>query len=171
MTVFAFLVASFVALFVLAMARAPLIIWSVAAAAIALVATSGMLSGGSFAPALNGVTLFALLPAIMLGLFSIPPVRMAMLTAPVFAIVKRILPPVSETEQEALDAGTVGWDAELFSGKPDWNVLKNIAPLELSEEERAFLDGPTEELCRMLDDWSIRHDNKDIPEDALAFMA
>ncbi|MEO0783734.1 MAG: hypothetical protein AAFZ46_18525, partial [Pseudomonadota bacterium] len=63
MTVFAFLVASFVALFVLAMARAPLIIWSVAAAAIALVATSGMLSGGSFAPALNGVTLFALLPA------------------------------------------------------------------------------------------------------------
>ena len=171
MTVFAFLIASIAALFALAMMRAPLIAWAMAAATIAIVATSGVLSGAEFAPSLTGGTLFALLPAIFLALLSITPVRMAMLTAPVFAVVKRILPPVSETEQEALEAGTVGWDAELFSGKPNWSVLKNLAPLELSDEERAFLDGPTEELCQMLDDWEIRHEKKDIPAEAIAFMA
>ena len=171
MIVFVFLIASFATFFALAMMRAPLIAWAGAIAAIAVIGTSGVLSGAGFAPALTGGTLFALLPAIFMGLLSIPPVRMAMLTAPVFAVVNRILPPVSETEQEALDAGTIGWDAELFSGKPDWNVLKNIAPLELSDEERAFLDGPTEELCQMLDDWEIRHETKDIPAEAIAFMA
>ena len=89
----------------------------------------------------------AWLPFVALALLSIPSLRRSLIVAPVFAKVRKILPKVSDTEAQALEAGTVGFDAELFSGTPDWNKLQSIPPIQLSAEEQAFLDGPTEELC------------------------
>jgi acyl-CoA dehydrogenase len=88
------------------------------------------------------------------------------LIGPVYHKIKGILPKVSATEQEALNAGTIGFDAELFSGQPDWEKLRAVPPITLSEEEKAFLDGPTDELCRMVNDWAIRHNDKEIPEES-----
>src|SRR5207302_9104877 len=73
------------------------------------------------------------------------------------------LPTMSQTEKEALDAGTVWWDGELFTGAPRWSKLLSAKPPKLSAAEAAFLDGPCEELCRMLDDWSITHERADLP--------
>ncbi|NNK37187.1 MAG: acyl-CoA dehydrogenase, partial [Xanthomonadales bacterium] len=62
------------------------------------------------------------------------------------------------------DAGTVWWEAEIFSGRPRWkNLLKYPAP-GLSERERAFLEGPVEELCRMADDWEICDTHRRLPD-------
>ncbi len=81
----------------------------------------------------------------------------------------RVLPAISETEQAALDAGTVWWDAALFSGNPDWRTILDTPPAALSDEEQRFLDGTTDELCAMLDDWRISS-TFELPEDAFDFM-
>ena len=79
------------------------------------------------------------------------------------ALYRRILPDMSQTEREAIDAGTVWWDADLFSGRPDWDKLLAVRAPRLSPEEQAFLDGPVEELCAMCDDWQITHELQDLP--------
>lgn len=89
---------------------------------------------------------------------------------PIFQLMKNALPPMSQTEKEALEAGSVWWDAELFSGKPDWNVLLNLPAPRLTPEEQAFIDGPVEQLCSMLDDWDITHHRLDLPENVWAFI-
>ena len=81
-----------------------------------------------------------------------------------------MLPSMSKTEQEALEAGSVWWDGELFTGMPDWRRLKNLPPPKLTPEEQAFLDGPTEELCRLLDDWQITHELADMPPNVWQFI-
>ncbi len=75
-----------------------------------------------------------------------------------------VMPEMSQTEQEALEAGDTWWDAELFSGKPNWDVLLNLPASKLSKKEQAFIDGPVETLCAMLDDWDITHNLQDLPE-------
>jgi len=92
------------------------------------------------------------------------------LSKPLLGLVRRILPRMSDTEREAIEAGTIGWDAELFSGKPDWNVLLSQGPAVLTAEEQGFLNGPTEELCAMLDDWEINHEVHDLPDRIWAFI-
>jgi acyl-CoA dehydrogenase len=82
---------------------------------------------------------------------------------------RKLLPPISDTEQAAIDAGTVWWDADLFSGKPDWKKLREFSAPKLSAEEQAFLDGPVEELCAMLSDWEIRRAG-DLPEKVWSFV-
>ncbi len=83
----------------------------------------------------------------------------------------RAVPPLSTTEKEALESGTVGWDAELFSGKPDWSKLMNLPKPELSAEEKAFLNGPVEELCAMIDDWKLSQDEeKDLPPEVWDYL-
>jgi acyl-CoA dehydrogenase len=79
-------------------------------------------------------------------------------------VYQRMLPSMSRTEQEALEAGNVWWEGELFSGIPNWRKLLELPEPRLTEEERAFLDGPTEELCRMIDDWQITHELCDMPQ-------
>ena len=86
------------------------------------------------------------------------------------AIYRRILPDMSQTEKEAIDAGTVWWDGELFSGKPDWDRLLETPEPRLSAEEQAFLDGPVEELCAMCDDWEITHERQDLPPQVWQFI-
>ncbi len=101
---------------------------------------------------------------------NVPPLRQMLISNHVLRLFRRIMPAMSVTEREALDAGTVWWEADLFSGAPDWRRLSNIPRPALSEAERAFLDGPVEELCRMLDDWDITHKRRDLPPEVWRFI-
>lgn len=98
---------------------------------------------------------FWLLLGAVTALLLLPDLRRRHLTRPLFAWFRQTLPPMSDTEREAIEAGTVWWDGQLFSGRPDWNVLLDYPKAELSEEEQAFLDGPTEELCSLINDWDV----------------
>ena len=129
-----------------------------------------MLHGEFEEPDFTLLQLLAWVPVVVLAGLSIPPLRRAALIEPIFRKIKGILPKVSATEQEALNAGTIGFDAELFSGTPDWEKLRAVPPITLTAEEKAFLDGPTAELCRMVDDWKIRHDQHEIPEPIWDFV-
>lgn len=96
--------------------------------------------------------------------------RRHLLTKPVLKLMRRAMPGLSDTEREALEAGDVWWDAELFTGNPDWSKLLQTSPVKLSPEEQAFLDGPVEELCQMLDDWEINWERKDLPPEVWHFI-
>jgi acyl-CoA dehydrogenase len=145
----------------LGMMRAPLWGWAAAVGVLTLLATHGCTSVWAW---------LAWLPFIALAILAIPSVRRSLIVAPVFAKIRKILPKVSDTEAQALEAGTVGFDAELFSGTPDWNKLQSIPPIELSAEERDFIDGPTEDLCRMISDWQVRHTLREIPDEIWDFV-
>jgi len=115
------------------------------------------------------MTITLILIAIVIFIFVTPPIRRTIISGPVMKSVRRGMPTMGDTERIALEAGTVGWDAELFSGKPDWNKLLDFEIQPLSDEEQAFLDGPTEELCAKLDDWQIIQD-RDLPPEVWSFL-
>ncbi len=104
----------------------------------------------------------------MAGLFH--GLRRQFISAPVLNWYRKVLPPMSDTERDAIEAGTVWWDAELFSGNPDWESMRALARPTLTEEEQAFLDGPTEALCARLDDWEITAERGDLPPDIWQFI-
>ena len=163
------LVLGIIAFATLAMRRAPL--WQWALAALVIGALSRISLDGGFWLMTDSVGwVFALLPAVILGLLALTPVRRAVVIAPAYGFVKSILPRVSRTEQEALDAGTVGWDAELFSGRPRWEKLLGIRKPTLSTEEQAFLDGPVNTVCAMIDDWDTRHNRADMPPEVWQYL-
>lgn len=167
--VLALVALSIVAFCVLAVRQSPLWQWALAALAIGVLAMLRTEDGLAFSVSAVGWVL-ALLPGVVLGLLSLPAIRQIVLTGPAYAMVKAILPRISRTEQEALDAGTVGWDAELFSGRPDWDRLLEIRKPDLTEEEQAFLDGPCEQVCKMIDDWDTRHNRMDLPPEVWQFL-
>jgi len=103
------------------------------------------------------------------ALFGVERWRQRFVTARLMPRIAKLLPRLGETERVALEAGTVGWDADLFSGAPDWTSLFRFRPRPLSEREQAFLDGPVEELCRKLDDWKIQQD-RDLPREIWDFL-
>jgi acyl-CoA dehydrogenase len=127
-------------------------------------------SSGLVAWALSGPsswtawTVAALLIAAAALAFGLTDFRRGWITLRLMPIVARLLPRLGETERVALEAGTVGWDGELFSGAPDWSALLSFRSKRLSREEQAFLDGPVDALCRRLDDWAITQ-RGDLPED------
>ena len=98
---------------------------------------------------------FWVLIAVVAAPLLLPDLRRQYFTKPLFSWFQKVLPPMSETERDAIDAGTVWWDGELFSGRPDWDKLLAYPKAQLTEEEQAFIDGPTEELCAMVSDWEI----------------
>lgn len=110
------------------------------------------------------ITFYWVVFFIFFASFSISKLREKWFTYPIYIIYKKIMPTMSRTEKEALSAGTVGWEGDLFSGMPDWNKLLSFAKPVLSEEERLFLDGPVEQLCKMIDDWEITHRLRDLPQ-------
>ncbi|KAF3981598.1 MAG: acyl-CoA dehydrogenase [Methylococcales symbiont of Hymedesmia sp. n. MRB-2018] len=112
----------------------------------------------NFHPVLLGSYLFI---AIVVN---VPVIRQQLISKAAYKWMRSALPEISQTEQEALDAGGTWWDAELFSGRPNWDVLLNLPAAQLTEEEQAFIDGPVETLCAMLDDWEITHKLQDLPE-------
>jgi acyl-CoA dehydrogenase len=148
--------------FVLAMRRAPFWAYALLIGLATIAWQTGAIHGAFAWPSLD-LSLLGWIPALIMGALAIPSIRRAAIIAPAYQTVRKILPKVSDTEQQALDAGTIGFDAELFGGRPDWSKLRAVPKIELTTEERAFLDGPTEELCRMVHDWKIRHDEKEVP--------
>jgi acyl-CoA dehydrogenase len=158
------------ALFALAMNRAPLKIWALAVAIFTLSLQLGLGQGELHGPVFTIWSLLGWLIAAGLLVLTFPRIKRDYVTLPAYRALKRMMPSISDTEREALEAGTAGWDAQLFSGTPDWAKLRRVSPITLTAEERAFLDGPTEELCRKLNDWRIRHEFHDVPEDIWRFV-
>ena len=170
MAALVFLALMIAAFLTLGMRKAPMWAWAVAVALLTYIWRWNLLGGGVAGPGPSLIgTLIAYLPALGLAALSVPAIRRAAIVAPAYGMVQKILPKVSDTEAQALEAGTVGFDAELFSGTPDWNKLASIPPVQLSAEEQAFLDGPTEELCKLINDWQIRHTNREIPDNIWDF--
>ena len=99
----------------------------------------------------------------------IPALRRQLLSRAAMRLVRPMLPRISETERAALDAGTVWWERDLFSGRPDWGALLAFKPKPLSDSERAFLDGPVDELCSMLREWDIVRAG-DLPPEVWSFL-
>lgn len=121
--------------------------------------------------ALDGwLILLWLLVALNVVLIGIDPVRKRLVSRPVMGLLRDALPPISETEREALESGDVWWDGELFSGKPDWQRLRDWPPPRLTRREQAFLDDQVETLCRMLDDWEITHERYDLPPEVWEWL-
>src|SRR5579871_2057066 len=113
---------------------------------------------------------FLWLMLALLWSLNVRPLRKLLITRPFMRAYRRLLPSMSQTEKEALEAGTVWWDGELFTGAPRWERLRAAKAPQLSKEEQAFLSGPCEELCRMLDDWDITHRRADMPKEVWDFL-
>jgi acyl-CoA dehydrogenase len=129
-----------------------------------------LLTAYTFIPPVYGVPQYSVWNGFLwvmlaaLWLLNIRPLRKALISRPFLKAYMRLLPAMSQTEKEALDAGTVWWDGELFTGKPKFEKLLASKAPQLTPEEQAFLDGPCEELCRMYDDWDITHRRADMPK-------
>ena len=96
--------------------------------------------------------------------------RRNQLTKPLFKIYKSIMPEMSRTEKEAIEAGTTWWEADLFAGNPNWKKLHAIPVATLSAEEQAFMDGPVEEVCRMVNDWEVTHERADLSPEVWQYL-
>jgi acyl-CoA dehydrogenase len=117
------------------------------------------------------LSLWALVPLVaVLLVLNVGGVRRALLTTPVFGLLKKTMPSMSVTEREALEAGTTWWEKELFSGKPDWNEFAQIGLPQLTSEEQSFLDNEVSELCSMLNEWDITNNRKDLPPEAWQYL-
>jgi acyl-CoA dehydrogenase len=119
------------------------------------------------------VFLAALLWLVFLAVaipLNVTSLRRRVISDPIRRIFRRVLPTMSSTEREALEAGTVWWEGELFSGRPDWRKLLELPSPGLSAEERAYLDGPVEELCRLADDWRITEELHDLPPEVWQYI-
>ena len=116
-----------------------------------------------------GIVSWLLFAVIALPI-NIDNIRQQFISMPILAIFKKIMPQMSSTEQEAIDAGTTWFDADLFRGDPDWKKLHNYPRPRLSSQEKAFLDGPVEKLCAMVNDWHITHEIADLPPEIWQFL-
>jgi acyl-CoA dehydrogenase len=160
---FAFLAASPLVFLAVAYLAAPAWVWTIALGAfVAGLAWLAALPPAASVPLAVGFVAFALLA-------NVAPLRRKILSDPVLRAFRKLMPPMSQTEAEAINAGTVWWDGDLFSGKPDWTKLLAFPKPELSPEERAFLDNETEELCRIADDWET-YAIGDMPPDVWQYI-
>ena len=116
-----------------------------------------------------GIVSWLLFAVIALPI-NIDTIRQQFISMPLLAIFKKIMPQMSSTEQEAIDAGTTWFDADLFRGDPDWQKLHNYPRPRLSSQEKAFLDGPVEQVCAMVNDWHITHEIADLPPEIWQFL-
>lgn len=116
------------------------------------------------------VAVAAALLALFLLLLCVRGMRQRWLSAPIFKIYRRLLPSMSQTERDALEAGTVWWEGDLFVGNPDWKKLLAYPRPRLSPVEQNFLDNEVEELCRLCSDWETAHIHHDLSPQAWAFI-
>jgi len=118
--------------------------------------------------------LFIVIPlwliVLVIALLNVDVLRIRLISRPFLRVYRRLLPSMSSTEADALAAGTVWWDGELFSGAPRWQKLLDAPAPRLTAEEQAFIDGPTETLCRMIDDWDITHRRADLSPEVWSFI-
>src|ERR1041385_4767560 len=160
----AFILAAIAVLFVFGFFGLAIGWWTLPAAALLL----WLRELAAFTPFTTAIV--AVIFIVVAAVFNLPALRRAVITDRILALYRRILPDMSQTEKEAIDAGSVWWDADLFCGKPDWDKLLAVRAPRLSPEEQAFLDGPVEELCAMCDDWQITHELQDLPPQVWQFM-
>lgn len=113
------------------------------------------------------LVVIAVLAAIVLG---VRPLRRALLSAPIFNLYRKVLPQMSDTERDALEAGTVWWEGELFRGRPDWSRLLAYPRPRLTDAEQQFLDNQAEQACRMVNDWSVTQERYDLPADVWTYL-
>ncbi len=116
-----------------------------------------------------GIVSWLLFGVIALPL-NIDNIRQQFISMPLLALFKKIMPQMSTTEQEAIDAGTTWFEADLFRGDPDWKKLHNYPKPRLSAEEQAFLDGPVEKVCSMVNDWEITHELADLTPEIWTYL-
>ncbi|MEF1242994.1 acyl-CoA dehydrogenase, partial [Vibrio campbellii] len=107
---------------------------------------------------------------LAVAVFAVPGIRQSLISRKALVMFKKVLPAMSQTEKEALDAGTVWWEAELFKGKPEWQKLHAIKAPKLSKEEQAFLDGPVNEVCAMVSDFQVTHELADLPPEVWQYL-
>lgn len=144
--------------------RAPLWVWFAAIGGVLL----GWTLFGPLAPLPISVA-WAMF-VVVACLFGFRPLRAALFSNHVRRAFRAVLPPMSQTERDALEAGTVWWDADLFSGAPKWKKLIDFPSAQLTAEEQAFLDGPVETLCRMIDDWKLSTELNDLTPEIWQFI-
>ncbi len=148
--------------------------WAIAYIGPALIVSTAVAGGYIIVLLLTGSIggagfIIALLLFAPLALLNVSSLRLK-LTAPLFKGFKAVLPEMSSTEREALEAGDVWWEAELFSGRPQWNKLTDFNCTKLTDEERSFLDNEVETLCGMIDDWKILHEDKDLSPEVWQYI-
>ena len=119
----------------------------------------------SIIPLVLGIILVGF--AVLVG---VRPLRRALISRSIFKTYKKILPQMSDTEREALEAGTVWWDGELFCGNPDWNKLLAYPVPKLTAEEQSFMDNEVEQACALVDDWEVTHDLQDMSPEAWKYV-
>ncbi|ULN63578.1 acyl-CoA dehydrogenase FadE [Vibrio gigantis] len=107
---------------------------------------------------------------LAVAILAVPAIRQTLISQKALSLFKKVLPAMSQTEKEALEAGTVWWEAELFKGKPEWKKLQNIADPKLSEAEQAFLDGPVNTVCEMVNDYQVTHELADLPPEVWQYL-
>jgi acyl-CoA dehydrogenase len=148
----------------LAYVAAPAWLWAAAIGAL-LLALAG------FAGLSSGVTtVLLILFAAVTAILTFTPLRRALISDRLLAAFRRVMPPMSQTESDAINAGTVWWDADLFSGHPDWKKLLGVPAPTLTAEEQAFLDNETETLCAMSNDWEQTHHSYDMPPEVWQYI-
>ncbi len=111
-----------------------------------------------------------LIYAVVAAFATVATLRTKLISGKALRLFKAVLPAMSQTEKEALEAGTVWWEADLFGGKPDWQKLHRVAPPRLSEEEQAFLDGPVNQVCAMVSDYQVTHELADLPAEVWQYL-
>ena len=117
----------------------------------------------------GGTVFFALVFTAVVAALTQTDLRANLVTRPIFALYKKLLPEMSETEKTALEAGTVWWEGEIFSGKPSWPTLLNHPNPQFTQEEQSFLDNQTQTLTSMVDEWEISR-NGDMPQEIWDYM-
>src|SRR5688572_2421021 len=164
MLTLAWLLVMLVAALVLAYTNARGIVWTLALGAALAAAWTFAL-----APAWLVASIAAVV-AVLATLLLVPPLRRSIFSAPALRAFRKVLPPMSDTEREALEAGTVWWDGELFSGRPNWRRLLDMPPAVLTPDEQRFLDDEVETLAGMVSDWETTNVYKDLPPAVWKFI-
>ncbi|MEX9771679.1 acyl-CoA dehydrogenase FadE [Morganella morganii] len=127
-----------------------------------------------FSLIMNAFRLWPFAVTVLLALIFLPfvitSVRRALFSSRLMLLFRKVMPPMSQTEKEAIDAGTTWWEGDLFRGQPDWQKLHSYPAPQLTAEEQAFLDGPAEEACRMANDFEITHELADLPPELWQFL-
>ena len=147
----------------LAYTAASLLVWTAAyATAYAVLIATGAIGA-------VGIPLLAV-PLLALVFFNLVPLRRALVTRPVMGVFKKVLPELSSTEREALEAGEPWWEAEMFRGRPQWQTLLDFEYTPLTAEEQSFLDNEVETVCKMMDDWKADFEDKDLSPEVWAYI-
>ncbi len=144
--------------------RLPLVVWNSVLGIVLLLFTFSGIAGLA-----TLFILWALFLAVVVPL-NLPHIRQRYVSEPLLEFMRNAMPAISQTEKEALEAGKTWWETDLFSGNPNYSRVRELPASKLSEEEQAFIDGPVEELCAMLDDWKITQEDHDLPADVWEFL-